>query len=68
MTDRVFEDSRSIEVVDCIGSVEVCVMETTDVMIEVRNEPSEWDVQIARFTMTAEGATRIKDFLIKHGY
>jgi hypothetical protein len=68
MTNRVFEDSRSIEVVDCIGSVEVCVMETTDVMIEVRNEPSEWDVQIARFTMTAEAATRIKDFLIKKGY
>jgi hypothetical protein len=67
MTDRVFEDARSIEVSGGHRDVEVYVFETADVMITV-SEEAGWDSQRASFTMTAEEATAMKLFLIKHGY
>jgi hypothetical protein len=75
MTDRVFEDARSWEVSDCGGrSVEAYVFDpkTSDrnqgeVMITV-TEGVGWDSQRASFTITAEEATRLKEFLTRKGY
>ena len=67
MTDRVFEDARSFEVSDGGRSIEVYVFDEGDVMITV-SEESGWDSQRAHFTMTAEEATAMKNFLIKQGY
>ena len=74
MTDRVFEDARSWEVSGGGRSVEVYVFdpETSDrdqgeVMITV-DEDNGWDSQRANFTMTAEEATLLKEFLIRKGY
>lgn len=67
MTDRVFEDDRHWEVSDCGCSVEVCVFEDGDVMITA-DEEAGWDSQRAIFTMTAEEATMLKEFLISKGY
>ncbi len=67
MTDRVFEDDRSLEVSGDGRSVEVYVFAARDVMITV-NEDNGWDSQRASFTMTVEEATAIKNFLIKQGY
>lgn len=65
MTDRVFEDERSFEVSGRGRSVEVYVDD--NVMIEVI-EDNGWDSQRASFTMTAEEATMLKEFLIRKGY
>jgi hypothetical protein len=67
MTDRVFEDARSIEVSGGGRDVEVYVFETADVMITV-SEEAGYNSQRASFTMTAEEATAMKLFLIKRGY
>lgn len=74
MTDRVFEDARSWEVADRGGSVEVYVFDpgisgfnAGEVMITV-DQAAGWDSQLANFTMTAEEATRLKEFLIRKGY
>ncbi len=73
MTDRVFEDARSVEVSDGGRSVEVYVLDSKtfdhlgEVMITVI-EDAGWDSQRASFTMTAEEATAMKNFLIKQGY
>jgi hypothetical protein len=67
MTDRVFEDARSIEVSGGGRSVEVYVFETADVMITV-TEDAGYDSQHASFTLTDEEATALKLFLIKQGY
>ena len=74
MTDRVFEDARSFEVSGGGREVEVYVFnpETSDrdpgaVMITTR-EDAVWDTQRASFTMTAEEATLLKEFLIRKGY
>jgi archaeosine-15-forming tRNA-guanine transglycosylase len=65
MTDRVFEDERSFEVSGRGRSVEVYVDD--NVMIEVI-ENNGWDSQRANFTLTAEEATALKEFLIRKGY
>ena len=74
MTDRVFEDARSWEVSGGGREVEVYVFDpkTSDraqgeVMITAR-EDAGWDSQRASFTMTAEEATALKEFLIRKGY
>lgn len=67
MTDRVFEDDRCFEITDGGRSVEVYVFEDGDVMITA-NEEAGWNSQRAIFTMTAEEATRLKEFLIRKGY
>ena len=74
MTERVFEDDRSWEVSGDGRSVEVYVFDpkTSDraqgeVMITAA-EDAGYDSQRANFTMTAEEATAMKNFLIKQGY
>ena len=67
MTDRVFEDARSWEVSDRGRWVEVYVFEDDDVMITAA-EDAGWDSQRVSFTMTAEEATMLKEFLISKGY
>ena len=67
MTDRVFEDEHSFEVSGDVRSVEVYVFAGGDIMI-TENEDNSWDSQRASFTMTAEEATMLKDFLIRKGY
>lgn len=74
MTERVFEDDRSWEVSSDGRSVEVYVFDpkTSDraqgeVMITVREEAG-YNSQCANLTMTAEEATRLKEFLIRKGY
>jgi hypothetical protein len=74
MTDRVFEDARSIDVLGFGHHLEVYILDpktsdrdSREVMITVY-EDDGYDSQRASFTMTAEEATRIKDFLIKQGY
>ena len=67
MTDRVFEDARSFEVSGGGRSVEAYVFEAGDVKVEVMEEAG-WDSQRASFTMTAEEATLMKEFLIRKGY
>jgi len=67
MTDRVFQDDRSFEVSSKGRSVEVYVFEDTEVTITV-DEDAGWDSQRASFTMTAEEATALKEFLIRKGY
>lgn len=74
MTDRVFQDARSFEVCGNGRSTEVYVFDpkTSDrdqgeVMITV-NEDAGWGSQRASFTMTAEEATMLKEFLIRKGY
>lgn len=74
MTDRVFENANSWEVSGGGREVEVYVFDPRtsghpqgDVMITAREEAS-WDSQRASFTMTAEEATALKEFLIRKGY
>jgi hypothetical protein len=67
MTDRVFEDDRSFEVSGGARSVEAYVFAGGDIMITA-NEDNGWDSQRASFTMTAEEAIAMKNFLIKQGY
>lgn len=67
MTDRVFEDDRSWEVSGGARSVEVYVFKDGDVKVEAMEE-ADWDSQRASFTMTAEEATLLKEFLIRKGY
>ena len=67
MTDRVFEDATSWEVSGGGRLVEAYVFEAGDVKIKVE-EDNGWDSQGASFTMTAEEATALKEFLIRKGY
>ena len=67
MTDRVFEDARSWEVTDRYSTVEVYASDPGEVMITTREE-ADWDSQRVSFTMTAEEATMLKEFLIRKGY
>ena len=68
MSERVFEDDRSWEVSGGGRSVEVYVFDGAgDVMITAA-EDAGYDSQRANFTMTAEEATAMKNFLIKKGY
>lgn len=67
MTERVFEDDRSWEVSGGGRCVDVYMFEAGDVMITAMEEAG-WDSQRASFTMTAEEATMLKEFLIRKGY
>lgn len=67
MTDRVFEDARSWEVSDRYSTVEVYASDPGEVMITSR-EDAGYDSQYVTFTMTAEEATALKEFLIRKGY
>lgn len=67
MTERVWEDDRSFEVSGGGRLVEAYVFEAGDVKIKVEEE-NGWDSQHASFTMTAEEATMLKEFLIRKGY
>ena len=67
MTKRAYYYDRSFEVSDKNRWVEVYVFEDGDVKIEVA-EDAGWDSQRANFTMTAEEATMLKEFLISKGY
>jgi hypothetical protein len=74
MTDRVFQDDRVWEVSDRNSSVEVYVFDpkTSDrdqgeVKITSREEAG-YDSQYVTFTITAEEATALKEFLISKGY
>lgn len=76
MTDRVFQDARCFEVYGNGSSAEVYIFGPGDkgdqdkgnVMISVIEEDEVWDSQRASFTMTAEEATMLKEFLISKGY
>ena len=67
MTERVWEDDRSFDVSGGGRSVEVYVFAGKDVMITA-TEDAGWDSQLVSFTMTAEEATMLKEFLIRKGY
>ena len=67
MTDRVFENERSFEVSQRGDDVEVYVFDDGDVNVTVKIDAG-WDSQHASFTMTAEEATMLKEFLIRKGY
>ena len=67
MTKRAYYYDRSFEVSDKNRWVEVYVFGDGDVKIEVA-EDAGWDSQRAIFTMTAEEATMLKEFLISKGY
>jgi hypothetical protein len=67
MTDRVFEDELSFGVAYRSEDVEVYVFDDGNVKIEV-TEDAGWDSQRANFTLTAEEATLLKEFLIRKGY
>ena len=64
MTNKTFEDHRSIDFTDHLGrSVEFYMFENGQMHIDAM-EGSE----NACFVMTAEDATALKEFLIKRGY
>lgn len=67
MTDRVFEDERIFGVAYRSEDVEVYVFDDRNVKIEV-TEDAGWNSQRANFTLTAEEATLLKEFLIRKGY
>jgi hypothetical protein len=67
MTDRVIEGDRSWEVSTRGCSFEIYVFDDGDVRVEVM-ESAGWDSQRANFTITAEEATLLKEFLIWKGY
>ena len=67
MTKRAYYYDRSFEVSDKNRWVEVYVFGDGDVKIEVA-EDAGWNSQRANFTITAEEATMLKEFLISKGY
>lgn len=67
MTDRVFEDAISFEVTAKYSSVEVYIYENREVKITAKEEDG-WMSQYAGCNLTAEEATRLKEFLIRSGY
>ena len=68
MTDRVFEDQTSFEVSNRYADVEFYLFESREVKVNVTEGSASWDSQYASFIMTAEEATRLKEFLIRKGY
>lgn len=74
MNERVFEDDRSISVSYRNCSVEFYVFHKTlarDTYSEVEItvcEDAGYNSQTARFIITSEEATRLKEFLISKGY
>jgi len=63
MTDRVFEDPIGFTVLSRFGSAELYLFEDRSVQLKVSEGR---DLSI--FSMTAEEATAMKEFLIKQGY
>jgi hypothetical protein len=68
MTDRVFEDQTSFEVSNRYADVEFYLFESREVKVNVTEVSASWDSQNSSFIMTAEEATRLKEFLILKGY
>lgn len=68
MSDRVFEDAITLEVTSRHASVEFYVFESKDLLVKVQEGGSTWDSQYASFNLTADEATRLKEFLIAKGY
>jgi hypothetical protein len=63
MTDRVFEDPIGFTVLSRFGSAELYLFEDRSVQLKVSEGR---DLSI--FSMTAEEATAMKEFLIEQGY
>jgi hypothetical protein len=68
MTDRITEYPTSLEVSSRISTVEFYVYESQDLLVKVEEGGSNWNGQYASFNLTAEEATRLKEFLIAKGY
>ena len=75
MSERVFEDNNSFQIDSRGRDIEVYVFEgdsskhiTSGSVIITVKEDADYDSQNASFTMTAEEATRMKEFLIRKGY
>lgn len=68
MTDRVTEYPTSFEVSNRFATVEFYVYEDQDLLVKVEEGGSDWNSQYASFNLTAEEATRLKEFLIAKGY
>jgi len=68
MTNRVFEDDRSFEVSDRYRDFEICISNTDNAVEIIATEDAGFDTQYIKFSMTAEEATAMKEFLIKSGY
>lgn len=67
MTDRIFEDARSLKVSDHYSTVEVYVSDPGEVMITITGDYG-CGSEGASVTMTAKEATALKKFLISKGY
>ena len=68
MTDRIFEDQIAFEVLGKYGDMELYLYEDRSVRVKVTEGGGSYDTQHAIFNLTAEEATRMKEFLIKSGY
>lgn len=67
MTTRVYEDAISFEVTAKYSSVEFYIYENREIKITAKEEDG-WMSQYASFNLTAEEATRLKEFLVRSGY
>jgi hypothetical protein len=68
MTDRITEYPTSFDVSSRFATVEFYVYEDKDLLVKVEEGGSDWNSQYASFNLTAEEATRLKEFLIAKGY
>jgi len=68
VSDRITEYPTSLEVSSRFATVEFYVYESQDLLVKVEEGGSDWNSQYASFNLTAEEATRLKEFLIKSGY
>lgn len=68
MTDRVFQDAISFEVLGKYGDMELYLYEDSSVRVKVTEGGGGYDTQHAIFNMTPEEATMLKEFLILKGY
>ena len=68
MADRVFQDYTSFGVSSRYAVVEFYLFENRGVTVNVSEGIGRADRQNAAFSMTAEEATALKEFLIRKGY
>lgn len=68
MTDRVTEYPTSLEVSTRFSNVEFYVYESRDLLVKMEEDIFDGTNQYTSFNLTAEEATRLKEFLIKSGY
>ena len=68
MTDRVTEYPTSLEVSSRFSNVEFYVYESRDLLVKMEEDIFDGTNQYTSFNLTAEEATRLKEFLIKSGY